>query len=250
MTLIVDGYAISYVKKGKGPAVFLIHGWGDKKETFIDAIDALSEKYTVYALDLPGFGSSDTPRETFDLEKYALVVKGFVEKVGIVKPYAYIGHSNGGAIAIKALATGILSSDKLVLLSSSGVRSTYSGRKSALRIVAKAAKVPTKLLPQHMQKSIRKKVYASIGSDLFVAEHLQETFKKIVAEDVVHEAAMIHIPTLLIYGEHDSATPVAYGQKFAQQIENSTLKIIDDAGHFVHQDKARDVDALILEFLR
>jgi len=81
-----------------------------------------------------------------------------------------------------------------------------------------------------------------------VAEHLQETFKKVVTDDVRADAAHLAIPTLLLYGEQDDATPVRYGELFHEAIEGSTLEILPGAGHFVHIDRPHDVIAAIERF--
>jgi len=248
MTIIIDECAVHYEKYGKGPVVLFLHGWGDSLKTFRDLSDNLKKHYTIMTLDLLGFGESDSPKETYSLEKYAMFVKQFLEKTDN-NPYAIIGHSNGGAIAIRGVSSGILSCEKLILIASSGVRSTYNKRKNFLRASAKAAKLMTMVLPESTQMKIKRKVYKKLGSDLFVAEHLQDTFKKVVSEDVLHDAAMIIQPTLLIYGSADHATPVKYGEMFAKQIENSDLKIIDGADHFLHHTHGEKVNKLVLDFL-
>jgi pimeloyl-ACP methyl ester carboxylesterase len=249
MTVIVDGYSVEYKKTGSGPVIVMLHGWGDTMSTYDQLVKKLQKDYTIIVLDLPGFGKTDSPKETFNLEKYAQFVHDFVAKIGEDTVFAYIGHSNGGAILIRGLSSGILSSDKLILLASSGVRSTYNKRKNLLRASAKAAKLMTMVLPESTQMKIKRRVYKKLGSDLFVAELLQETFKKVVSEDVVHDAAMIIQPTLLIYGSADRATPVKYGEMFAKQIENSDLKIVDGADHFLHHTHSEKVNKLVLDFL-
>lgn len=249
MTVIVDDYAVHYEQTGRGPLLLTLHGWGDNEGTFSQLTKLLASEYTILSVDLPGFGKTDRPREPFNLESYAQFVAKFLEKANVHTLHAIIGHSNGGAIAIKGMSMGILQADSLVLLASAGVRSTYSGKKKAFRLMAKAAKLPTKLLPGAMQQNLKKKAYARIGSDLFVAEHLQETFKRIVAEDVVFESAMIAVPTLLIYGANDKSTPPDYGSRFAKQIERSELKVIENADHFLHHTHANEVARLIRGFL-
>ncbi len=249
MTIIVDGYAVHYEKVGKGPVILALHGWGDSLSTFAQLTKKLQESYTVIALDLPGFGATDAPREPFTLEIYARFVAQFVAKIEAGDLYAIIGHSNGGAIAIKGTSLGILQPKALLLLASAGIRSTYKGRKKAIRLMAKAVKLPTKLLPGHMQKSLKKKAYAKLGSDLFVAEGLQETFKLIVGEDVLLESAMITVPTLLLYGSEDTATPPEYGELYKKQIEKSRLKIIQNADHFLHHTHHAETLQEIEQFL-
>jgi pimeloyl-ACP methyl ester carboxylesterase len=250
MTVIVDDYAVSYEQTGAGPNLVLLHGWGDNKETFDDLSEALSVDHTVTALDLPGFGKTDAPKEVFDLQKYAAFVASCLQKIGVDDVECFIGHSNGGAIAIRGLSEGTLKAKKLVLLASSGVRSTYNKRRKALRASAKVAKMVTTILPKSLQIKIKKKAYKTIGSDLFVAEHLQDTFKKVVSEDLVGQAANITIPTLLVYGSEDTATPPSYGERFSAQIKDSTLIVVDGAEHFLHHTHASKITKLLTEFLR
>jgi len=249
MTVIVDGYSIGYTKTGSGPAILLIHGWGDTKETFNQIANNLQKNYTVITIDLPGFGKSESPKEVFTLKKYAQFVHDFVEKIGEASIFAYVGHSNGGAILIRGLSSGILHSDKLILLASSGVRREHTARKKFLKAVARTAKIPTSLLPKSSQAKLKKSAYSKIGSDLYVAEHMQDTFRQVVSEDVVHDSAMINIPTLLIYGSHDKATPSKYGLKFNKQIEQSELAVIDGADHFLHQTHTQSVIKQMTDFL-
>jgi pimeloyl-ACP methyl ester carboxylesterase len=84
---------------------------------------------------------------------------------------------------------------------------------------------------------------------MFVAEQLQETFKLIIAEDVVFESAMISVPTLLLYGSADRATPPDFGRRFAKQIEQSELLVIENADHFLHHTHVIEVANYIESFL-
>ncbi len=250
MTVIIDDHVVSYERKGStGPVLVMLHGWGDSKETFSLLAKDLQQSYSIISVDLPGFGKSDAPSEAYDLKKYAQFVATFLKKIDSQHVFAFVGHSNGGAIAIKGLANGILQSEKLVLLASAGVRSVGSSRKHLLRIAAKTVKYPTILLPKNMQNAVKKKAYKTIGSDLYIAEHLQATFKKIVSEDLLLEAAMIPQKTILVYGRNDASTPVTFGQKLQSQIELSKLVVIEDADHFLHQSHEKAVLVAVRGFL-
>lgn len=249
MQVIVDKLVTKYQKTGNGPTVLLLHGWGDNLNTYKGLTQELQSSYTLIALDLPGFGGTETPKKTFSLELYAKFVASFLEKTGSPELYAIVGHSNGGAIAIRALSSNILKSKKLVLLASSGIRNTYSKSRKLKRIVVKSLKIPTKMLPNSIQRRIKIKVYKKIGSDLFVAEHMQETFKQVITEDVVMDAKNIHQPTLLVYGSEDKSTPVIYGEALHNSIKNSQLFTIDGADHFLHHNHADAVHSLIKDFL-
>lgn len=247
--IVVDGLLTNYVQAGAGRTILLLHGWGDSAAGLQDLQKKLSESYEVIAVDLPGFGSTQTPGSIWKLNDYAQFVSSFLGKLDI-NPYAILGHSNGGAIAIHGVSSGLLYAEKLVLLASAGIRDEHKGRKNILRVVAKGAKALTAPLPRNMQDKIKRKAYQAIGSDLFVAEHLQETFKNIVTADVRKDAANVVVPTLLIYGDADTATPVRYGKIFEAAMPYSHLEVVKGAGHFVHIDQKDAVYASIQRFLQ
>lgn len=249
MNLIVQGLLTNYKTVGSGKVVLLLHGWGDSLSTYDSLTVALKDKYKIVRLDLPGFGKTETPSQVYNLELFASFVSAFLEKIDVQDVYAIVGHSNGGAIAVKGLSSGVLSSKKLVLLAASGIRTDHSMRKKSLRIVAKTAKLFTSFLPKNVQKKLKKKVYAKIGSDIFVAEDMQETFKQVLVENVVSEAHKIKADTLLVYGDKDTATPVRYGESFAKEIKKAQLEIVKEAGHFLHHTHSSDVESKIRTFL-
>ncbi len=249
MQVVVNSLMTSYEKVGSGPVVLMLHGWGDTSGTFSELLKELSGSYTAVALDLPGFGRTQAPPVAWSLNDYCDFVAEFLRKIDVKKPYCIIGHSNGGAVAIRGVASQKLRVSKLVLLSSAGVRDVYHGRKKVLRIAAKVAKAVTYLLPKQLQDKVKKRAYGIIGSDLFVAEHMQETFKRIVTDDVQADAHKLTTPTLIIYGSQDTATPPTYGRLYEQTVSNSKLHILDGAGHFVHHDEPQKVRKLIQEFL-
>jgi pimeloyl-ACP methyl ester carboxylesterase len=250
MQVITDSLPTNYQIDGNGKVIVLVHGWADSLVTFKELQKQLGKKYKVITLDLPGFGNTSTPTEVWGLDNYASFVNSFLKKIGENNIYAFIGHSNGGAILIRGISQGILKSEKLILLASAGIRSEDKARKTFLTIGAKVAKVITAPLPKSTKLKLRKKAYGAIGSEIFVAEHLQETFKRVVSADVQSDAALIKIPTLLIYGNKDESTPARYGEKLKNAIPNARLEIIEGVGHFVHHDAQQRVGNLITEFLR
>lgn len=246
--VVVSSLLTKYIDQGSGPDILLLHGWGDSAQTFQKIIEDLSRNYRVVAPDLPGFGGTQIPASPWDLTDYAHFIEQFCSKVSC-KPHTVIGHSNGGAIAIRGVASGSINPKKLVLLAASGVRDKGSLRKKTLRMLAVLAKPILATLPHTVKTNVRKKLYRKIGSDLLVVQDMQETFKKIVADDVQHDASAVHIPVLLLYGIEDTATPFAYGELLASKIDNAKL-VKANAGHFIHHDQPALVSKYIQEFIR
>jgi len=250
VNVVVDGLLTRYELAGKGKLVLLLHGWGADLQSLGELRRGLSKRYRVLALDLPGFGGTQAPPGVWDLDNYAGFVKAALAKLDLKQPYAVIGHSNGGALAVRAISLGTLKPEKLVLLAASGVRTNNKFRRFFLKVIAKTGNAVTIWLPQRYRRALRKRLYGVAGSDMLVVPHLQDTFKKTVRQDVQADAVAIAVPTLLLYAADDDAIPLADGRQYNQLIKNSRLEVIDNAGHFVQQDQPAKVEALIEEFLR
>lgn len=227
----------------------ILHGWGDNARGFVSLQTTLAKHYQVLAIDLPGFGGTQAPQQTWGLDEYAQFVADTLKKLELNDVYALIGHSNGGAIAIRGTASGVLQPTKLVLLAAAGIRSTRSGQKLGLKLVTKIGKVLTFWLPAKQKRQLRSNLYTSVGSDMLVVPELQETFKKTVSQDVQADAKKISTPTMLIYAVEDDAVPIEDGRKYHSLIQDSQLVEVENAGHFVHLDQPETVARTIQEFL-
>lgn len=246
MNVIVDGLMTSYQKTGKGETLLLIHGWGDSAKTFSALADQLKGSYQIVALDLPGFGGSQTPTELWGTAAFADFTRHFIKKLGL-KPLAVVGHSFGGAVAIELAGNRPFFKD-LILLASAGVRNKKSLKSAASKVGAKTAKPLLLIIPRDKRDRLKRKVYDSIGSDALLLPHMEAIYRRIVAEDMRPAANQINIPTLLIYGSSDKATPIKDGHILNRAIRNSRLEIIM-AGHFLHQEEPERIASLIRDFL-
>lgn len=249
MKIVVQNLAVKYQDEGEGKVILLLHGWQDNLRTFDAIAQILSETNRVIYLDLPGFGQSETPKKTWNLDDYVVFVKNFIQKLEI-QVDIIVGHSFGGRIAIKGAATNNLQLAKIILINSAGIAKSKTPLNFILKILAKIGNVLISIPPfVFWKEKLREKFYKSIGSDYLNAGAMRETFLKIIAEDLSESAKKINIPTLLIWGENDTETPLSDGKLFSQIIPHSKLEIIKEAGHFAHQEKPKEVAKLIQEFL-
>lgn len=250
MQVVVDGLLTHYQRTGNGPRVLMLHGWADRLETFDAIAKPLIEHFEIIRLDLPGFGKTEAPKSVWNLSDYAAFTASFLLKTDVDSLLGIVGHSNGGAIAVHGLATDKLQAEKLVLIAASGVRDAQKLRRSTLKAVTKTGKVVTYWLPQATRQKLQKKLYGKVGSDMLVAPHLQETFKRTVRQDIQADAQLLKLPALLIYGAQDVATSASsVGEVLHSKISGSELVVIPEADHFVHQVAANDVSGRIRAFL-
>lgn len=250
MNVVVNGLMTHYEKSGKGKTIVLLHGWGDNSSTFSEPAKYLSNKYTVLIPDLPGMGKTEPPANAWGLLEYSDFVAAWLKKIDTNEVYGFLGHSNGGSIAIYGLSSGNLKAERLILIASAGIRAKAQAKKFALKLVAKSGKLITAPLPGSTRKKIRGKFYRTVGSDITLLPQLEETFKKIIRQDVRSQAAQLTLPCLIIYGQNDRQTPAVYGRIYNRLILGSKLKILPDVGHFPHQESPDKINREVDEFLK
>lgn len=112
----------------ENPAIVLVHGLGDEASTIWESsIELLKNDYFVVTFDLPGFGQSSKANELYSPLNYAKFIR-YVAQTYVKKPFHLVGHSMGGAIALKY--TSMYPSDvaSLVLVDAAGIlhRSEYN----------------------------------------------------------------------------------------------------------------------------
>ena len=160
-----------------------------------------------------------------------------------------IGYSFGGRIVIKGVAENVFNPKKIILIASAGISNSKSTRRLFYKFAAKIGKFLTYTTPLYFYRNGLKKIlYDKADSDYMNSGALGGTYLKIISEDLSKYASQIRVPCLLIWGRDDSTTPLADGDKFSKLIKNSRIKIFDNAGHFVHQERAGEVIMEIKEF--
>lgn len=251
MQRIIQNLAVRYDDEGSGPLIVMLHGWGTSGADFAELAGTLAAEYRVIRVDFPGFGGSEQPSEDWHVSEYTQFVAALLDKLDIRQPHALIGHSFGGRVALKGLATGVLSADKLILVGAAGVKRADSARNTTLRVVAKTGKALLSLPGlRRVSGSARGRLYRSIGSqDYLQSGTMRQIFLNTINEDLSGYADRITQPTLLIWGSEDDQAPLADGKFFHEHIRGSRLKIAASAGHFVHHDEPIQVARWVREFL-
>lgn len=234
MYIQINQQNIYYQKVGKGKNLIMLHGWKQDVSSFWGVSDLLKDQFTVWLIDLPGFGRSDNPRKAFSVSDYAEIIKGFVNKLGINKP-SVLGHSVGGRIAIKLAAKYPDILHKLILEDSAGIRPKRDIPKFIFYSLAKIFKY---LIPDifNLKEKVRVKFYKGLESDYLTAGPLQETFIRVLNEDLTSDLPGIKTETLIIWGEKDPTLEASLnnGKKMYQLIEKSKIIILENVGHFPH----------------
>jgi pimeloyl-ACP methyl ester carboxylesterase len=102
---------LHYVRRGSGTPVVLLHGIGHHWQAWAPVLDRLAQRHTVYAVDLPGFGSSPLPPEGIPdgMRSAVALVAQVCAEWGLDRPHV-AGNSLGGALALELAAAGLAGS--------------------------------------------------------------------------------------------------------------------------------------------
>jgi len=233
--VVINGIETNYITQGQGEAVLLLHGWGSSLEPYRRLIQLLSRKYFVIALDMPGFGGTQEPPRPFDVDDYVDFVLEFMQQFPVEK-LSLVGHSFGGRVIIKMVNRQLpFAIDKIVLIDSAGIKPQPSKKKSFRQTCYKLGKwfatrkLIAKLFPGFLEKLRRR-----FGSADYAAASpmMRQCLVKVVNEDLSHLLPGIKAPTLLVWGENDTATPLSDAKKMEADIPGAGLAVIKNAGHF------------------
>jgi len=249
MQIIVDDIDTQYKDTGSGPVVLLLHGWDGSAFSFDSLVSELKDRRFI-SLSFPGFGKSETPTNPWGVAEYAKFLTVFLKKLNISEIDIIVAHSFGGRVAIKAVATNLLLPKKLVLIGAAGV-SQKTFFQHFISVATRIGKLAVAIIPvASVRRRLKSIASRTVGSeDYRNAGSLQDTFVKVVNEDLKRDASKIKIPTLLIWGDQDRQTPLSDARTLQSCIQRSQLKIIEDADHFVFATEVKRVADMINTFL-
>ncbi len=239
-----DGLNVSYVEGGSGYPVILMHGWGCSAETMMPVFNHLASDFKVYNFDLPGFGESDEPKVAWSTVEYADMIKAFIDANCDVPP-VLIGHSFGGRVSLRLGAAGV---PKKMILTGCAGRKPKRGMDYYAKVYSyKAAKKVGKLFGGSMVENARKKA----GSEDYqnASEAMKGVFIKAVNEDQRENLAKITAPTILYWGELDTATPLSDGEIMAAEMKDAALIKQVGATHYAFLERLPNFLAVTDSFL-
>lgn len=248
----IDDLNINYICEGEGKNILLLHGWGANIDTMKPILNHLKDRFKVYAVDLPGFGESEQPKGVWGNYEYADIVKKFIDKMEMDE-VILMGHSHGGRISIILANKYPKLIKRMVLIDSAGL--------IPKRTLKYYYKVYTfKILKKIYNKSFfwidkekrMKKFYEKFGStDYREAQGIMRNIMvKVINQDLKPLLKDIKASTLLIWGRDDTATPIYMAEIMKEEIKDSGLVILDNAGHFSYVDQYHKFKLILDSFLK
>ena len=268
---------VFYKKAGDGPPLLLVHGIGAGCSSYewLQVWDALTEKYTVYALDLLGFGKSDKPAMVYTAEKYIALLDDFCRRV--IKVGGGRGETDVIATSLSAAYVIALSQRdeslfrRLVLICPTGIEELSSPPSGAAELARNVLAAPVLGTTLYNAIASRVGIRNYMRSRLF-ANPATATDEMI---DVYHTAAhqpggdnalpsflsgllnicivddfpkIVDLP-LLVWGRQAVESPLSQVADFVQSNPNAKLEVIEDAGVLPHVEQPEAFLAAVRPFL-
>ncbi|WP_068186349.1 alpha/beta hydrolase [Mycobacterium sp. UM_CSW] len=257
----IHGYRRAFRIAGSGPALLLIHGVGDKSESWGPVHAKLAQRFTVIAPDLLGHGESDKPRADYSLPAFANGMRDLLAVLGIER-VTVVGHSFGGGVAMQFAYQYPHLIERLVLVSAGGVESdvSFALRLAAMPLGSEAlamVRVPGALPAMRVFGRAVQALFGStkFGRDAVDTVRLLEGFKdpsalaafartlRSVVDGRGQYVTMLDrsylvqsIAVQIIWGEDDVVIPVSHARTAHAAIAGSRLAIFEKSGHVPHHD--------------
>lgn len=244
--ILCNNIQIAYQEAGTGLPVVLLHGWGQNKEMMGQILNHLQQWFHVYAIDFPGFGRSDLPLTAYSVEDYTAVFKQFLDQLHIENPIL-IGHSFGCRIAL--LYASQYPVRKMVLTGAAGIKPKQT-IKGKLRV--KLYKLGKWYLNLTRQTKKLEALQCRSGSQDYQNAKgvMRPTLVKVVNHDITPYLSQVKCEVLLVFGENDTATPLAMAHQMEKQIPNCGLAIFDGDDHFAYWHQWQRFNAVLDAFLK
>jgi pimeloyl-ACP methyl ester carboxylesterase len=226
------------------PALVLLHGFGSSLDTWEPWAKALSARYRVIRLDLPGFGlTGPDPAGSYSDERTLAVLGALMDQLAVSRA-TLIGNSLGGRFAWEFAAQHPGRVDKLVLISPDGFASPgfeygkapevplllelmpWVGPRSLIRANLAPAWAHPEALPDAVLERYRDMLLAP-GVRRAILDRTRQT----VLTDPSARLRRITAPTLLLWGTHDAMIPVSNAQDYLRLIPHAQLAALPGMGH-------------------
>jgi pimeloyl-ACP methyl ester carboxylesterase len=232
--LQIGGQRIHCAESGMGAPLILIHGLGASGRWWYPMLPALtSAYYSAVALDLPGFGYSPGPVNSI-VEAARLVVA--LANHHDFPRFFLCGHSMGAAIAAQVAADHAGRLRRLVLIDSAGIPTRVT-----VRWLGRVAQ-PWSWCPPGFYRTLLGDMVRAGPRSLRAGVQLLDRY------DIRPTLRRIGTPTLVIWGERDSLTPLRNGRLIAGALPNAKLAVVPKARHLPMVSHPQETSRLILRF--
>ena len=259
------------IEIGSGPPVVFVHGLGGSWQNWLENLPATAEAgYRAIAVDLPGFGASEMPREKSSISGYGRWVDSLCDALG-TGPIALVGNSMGGFIGCEVAIKFPPRVERLVLVSAAGITIEHQRNDAVMGTLYRTERISKFLatwLAAHAEGlSTRPRLRKALLR--FVMAHPDRLPGPLISEQVrgsgkagflpalealtsypIRERLPeVACPTLIVWGADDRLVPRRDADTFEELIPDSRKVVFEDTGHVAMLERPARFNRLVLDFL-
>ena len=282
MNLLKSNSNNYYYSEGSGQPMVLLHGFPDCAQNYENQINYFSELgYEVFCPFMPGYHPDDKKLPSYDPTTISLEIINFIQSLN-VSPVTLIGHDWGASTAYgvasmepsivnRLITLSVPHGSKLVeaiLTDGDQQRRSWYMFYFQLELADMAVQVNNYEFidrlwrewspdwPGYKEFSMNTiKVLSEDGVLNKALAYYRSTFQtsmsgpELSAEQMERRDQKISCPALYLHGKNDGCIGSNLVNGMEENFEDLTVKILDDCGHFLHLEKPKEVNKIILEFL-
>jgi pimeloyl-ACP methyl ester carboxylesterase len=264
---VVRDARVNYVEMGDGPPVVFVHGLSGCWQNWLENIPHFARHHRVVAVDLPGFGASQMPREEISMPGYGRFLDAFLGQIGIPRA-ALVGNSMGGFIAAETAISHPARVERLVLVAAAGgVGPANRSMRAKARAVRLANPAVSPVVARRellmRRRALRSAMVAGVVRfpDLLHPEIVYEitsgagkpgftgALRAVLTYDFRERLPQISCPTLVIWGRNDLIVPVRGAHEYARLIPGAQKVILDHTGHVPMIERPERFNDLVAAFV-
>jgi pimeloyl-ACP methyl ester carboxylesterase len=256
---------------GEGPAIVLLHGYGDTADAWRRVVPGLLKEHRVVAVDMPPFGRSAEAPEGKLLDFYGEFFPSFLDEVRLDRA-TVIGHSLGGAVALRLAIENPERVERLGLVAPAGLGNTppwWWHALTARAVWQGALAIPTPLttpiVRQGLKSFLALRLFADpnrLGREI---KHLvdmhgtRRDLTKLLAAghacidsytgQLLERSVALEIPLWMVWGGQDGLVPSMHARAFASAHPNAKVHVLDDCGHYPHIELPQRFNQLLRSWL-
>jgi len=254
-TADIGGRRISYVGTGQdGDVVLLVHGYGGDRNSWLFLQEPLAARHRVYALDLPGHGTSSKDVGDGSVGTLADAVLGVLDAIGAERGHL-VGHSLGGAVAVAAAARDPRRISSLTLIAPSGfgpeINAGYlrgfadaQTRRELKPVVGQLFADESLVTRQVVDDLLAYKRLDGADAALHtLVDSLLDGDRQRMDSGAAIAAIGGAVPVTVVWGSADRIIPAAQ----AESVAGAVRHLLEGTGHMPHMERPAEVQAAIEE---
>jgi pimeloyl-ACP methyl ester carboxylesterase len=269
------GLRMHVAEAGEGDPVLLLHGWPQHWYEWRHQIPVLARHYHVICPDLRGFGWSEAPPGGYEKENLAADVLNLLDALGLERPVKLIGHDWGGWAGFLICLHHPERVERFLALNI-----TPPWGKADLRTLSAlwrfwyqyliASPLLGSLVLKNMPQFVRYFIRGTSAEDAWSDDDLAAFTEPLREPERAHASVQLYrtfllrefpsiargryaslrltTPTLLLFGTKDFAISTRFLRGYEPFVDDFTLELVPDAGHFIAEEKPEMVNERALEF--